>query len=71
MIYNCGIIGYGVMGQIRHDTCNLIEELQVKKIFDPDSSLIAENDLLAGSADEIINDPDIDVIFIATPNYFK
>ena len=33
MIYNCGIIGYGVMGQIRHDTCNLIEEFQVKKFM--------------------------------------
>ncbi len=71
MIYNCGIIGYGVMGQIRHDTCNLIEELHVKKIFDPDLSFIAENDLSAGSADEIINDPDIDIIFIATPNYLN
>lgn len=71
MIYNCGIIGYGVMGQIRHNTCNLIEEFQVKKIYDPDPSLIKENDLLAGSADEIINDPDIDVIFIATPNYLN
>ena len=70
-MYKCGIIGYGVMGQIRHQTCNLIDEFEVKKIYDINSSLISNKELIALTPDEIINDPSIDVIFIATPNYLN
>ena len=68
---NCGIIGYGVMGQIRHETCNLIDEFNVTKIYDTNSRLIKNKSLKSESIDEIINDKSIDVVFIATPNFLN
>ena len=68
---SCGIIGYGVMGQIRHETCNLIDEFEVIKIYDTETSLIKDQSLAAESIDDIIDDKSIDVVFIATPNFLN
>ncbi|MBK30598.1 MAG: oxidoreductase [Legionellales bacterium] len=68
---NCGIIGYGIMGQIRHETCDLIDRFNVVKIYDPNNKNIVSNSLLASSEQEIIENENIDVIFICTPNYLN
>ena len=67
---NCGIIGYGIMGQIRHKTCDLINGFNVVKIYDPNKDIVS-NSLWASSEKEIIENEDIDVIFICTPNYLN
>ncbi len=65
----CGIIGFGKMGRIR---ALAIENYQGAKV----SSIYEENDFQNGipfqiskSPSDIFNDPNIDAIFICTPNY--
>jgi predicted dehydrogenase len=70
MKFNVGIIGYGKMGQTRH---NAIEETGVGNVIaisEPNLSS-NENNLPNLSHDEIINRPDIDAIIICTPNYLN
>ena len=67
---NCGIIGYGIMGEIRHKTCDIINDFNVIKIYDPNKDGVS-NPLWANSAKEIIENEEIDVIFICTPNYLN
>ena len=66
-----GIIGFGKMGQIRVDVVKATSNARVKSVYDentlPDGGIYK----LARNADEIINDPDIDAVFICTPNYLN
>ncbi len=62
-----GIIGYGKMGQIRHELFNSIEDCKVCSIYDPISNI--PESLKVASPQDIINDSTIDTIIIATPNY--
>jgi len=62
---NVGIIGYGKMGKTRHEVSSKIKDLDIKKIYDP------ENIKGVKSPKEVINNSEIDIIFICTPNYLN
>lgn len=68
----CGIIGYGKMGQIRAETVEADGRGEIISIYEPNE--ITEEDFpyrIANTTDEVINNPDIDVIFVCTPNYLN
>ena len=69
MKYNVGIIGYGVMGKIRHQTINETQKGEVLAISEP--NIDAHNELPNLSHDEIINHPNLDIIFVCTPNFLN
>lgn len=64
-----GIIGYGTMGRTRHEVISNVENVQVKSIYDP--NLHDGNNSNLENANQIIDDPNIDVVFICTPNYLN
>jgi 1,5-anhydro-D-fructose reductase (1,5-anhydro-D-mannitol-forming) len=66
---NVGIIGYGKMGKIRHDVANAIDGVNVVSIYD--SSVVKAVIKIEKSADDIINNSEIDAVFICTPNYLN
>jgi len=66
---NVGIIGYGKMGEIRHDVANTIDGVNVVSIYD--SSVVKTEIKIEKSADDIINNSEIDAVFICTPNYLN
>lgn len=70
MNYKIGIIGYGVMGKTRHTAVTEIKKGTVVAISEP--SIGAEiNGIPNVSHDEIINNPDIDIVFVCTPNFLN
>ena len=54
---NVGIIGYGKMGQIRHQVISSIKNAQVKSVYDP-ANIITEIEKVQ-SPDQIIKNPKI------------
>ena len=66
---NAGIIGYGKMGKIRHRVISKIKDIDVQYVYDPE--IINENIKQTNSYEEIINNSNIDIIFICTPNYLN
>lgn len=72
---NVGLIGYGMAGRIFHaPTISCVEGLQLKKIREtkaPGIALIKErypNATIVNDTNEILNDPAIDLVIVATPN---
>jgi len=63
-----GIIGFGKMGKTRAEAIKAEGRGQVVSVFDIDSGVDFEGLPRAGSAEAIINDPGIEVVFICTPN---
>ena len=63
----CGIIGYGKMGQIRAKAIEESGKGEVLAVYEPGDVNIP----YARATDEhdILNNPDIDAVFICTPNY--
>jgi 1,5-anhydro-D-fructose reductase (1,5-anhydro-D-mannitol-forming) len=70
MNYKIGIIGYGVMGKIRHKAIDEIGKGKVLAISEPSICDIDES-IPNLSHEEIINNPNLDVIFVCTPNYLN
>jgi len=70
MNYNIGIIGYGKMGQIRHQS---IDELGLAEVIAISEPTIGNDykGIPNLTHHEIINNPDIDVIIVCTPNYLN
>ena len=68
MSVKIGIIGYGKMGKIRYDAINQAGMGEVAAISDPEAPDMGIKNL---SHSEIINNPDIDAVFICTPNYLN
>ena len=66
-----GIIGYGKMGQTRHQAINETECAEVVAISEPNCVGDMLEKLPNLSHDEIIGRSDIDAILIATPNYLN
>ena len=68
---NCGIIGFGKMGQIRAEALETTGKASIKSIYE--KMILSEKIkyTIASSVDEIINDPEIDFVFICTPNYLN
>jgi len=68
---NIGIIGFGKMGQIRAKSIELSGKAKVKSIYDKNTFPNGISYSIVENADEIINDSDIDAVFICTPNYLN
>ena len=66
-----GIIGYGKMGQTRHQAIKETGCAEVVAISEPNRVSNMLEDLPNLSHDEIIGSQDIDAILIATPNYLN
>ncbi len=64
-----GIIGYGRMGQIRHQAIRETCCADVVAVSEPNTTGILPLPNL--SHEEIISSPNIDVIFVCTPNFFN
>jgi 1,5-anhydro-D-fructose reductase (1,5-anhydro-D-mannitol-forming) len=70
MSYKIGIIGYGVMGKTRRTAIEEIKKGKVVAISEP--SVGAEVDGIPNvSHDDIINNPEIDVLLVCTPNFLN
>tara|TARA_B100001964_G_C14155744_1_gene564191 strand:- start:244 stop:1227 length:984 start_codon:yes stop_codon:yes gene_type:complete len=68
-MYKVGIIGFGKMGQVRHQVISLIKDTKVVSIYDP--AIIDADIEKVQSPDQIIENPGIDVVFICAPNYLN
>lgn len=69
--FKVGIIGYGKMGQTRHQAINELDCAEVVAISEPNLVGKQVENLPNLSHDEIIARPDIDAILISTPNYLN
>lgn len=68
---NVGIIGYGKMGQIRYKEISKLDNVRIVSVYEPSDIDISSEIARAVDSDQIINDPEVDVIFICTPNYLN
>jgi predicted dehydrogenase len=71
-ILNCGIVGFGYMGQIRKAVVERHEHLNLSGICDTNQAI---RDKIKGcpifnSFDDLLKE-DIDIIFVCTPNSFS
>lgn len=67
-----GIIGYGKMGQIRAKAIKASGKGQLVCVYDQSiSESLPKGVTLAKSTEELINDPEIEAIFVCTPNYLN
>lgn len=64
-----GIIGFGKMGQIRANALEKSKRAHVLSIYEPTD--VKTNYKKAASADEIISNPEIEMVFVCTPNYMN
>lgn len=64
---NCGIIGFGKMGRIRASAIESSGRGRVSAVYDINPPLDGTYPVAASST-EIISSPDIDAIFVCTPN---
>lgn len=71
-IYNMGIIGFGGMAGHHYSQCQKFERINIKGIYDinPERGEYAKSLGLVSynTADELINDPEIDIVLVATTN---
>ena len=70
-IVKIGIIGFGKMGQIR---AQILEKIGRAKVLSVCEENTLPNNIVytaAENVDEIINNPEIDAVFICTPNYLN
>jgi predicted dehydrogenase len=64
----CGIIGFGKMGRIRAQALAATEQGKVVLVYEPDGN--AEVPFpRAQSEDEVLASPDVEAVFVCTPNY--
>jgi 1,5-anhydro-D-fructose reductase (1,5-anhydro-D-mannitol-forming) len=70
MNHKIGIIGYGKMGRTRYEAIKELDAGEIIAISDP--NLISLPDAIENvSHDTIINNPDINIIIVCTPNYLN
>jgi len=68
----CGIIGFGKMGKIRAEAIEADGRGEIVSIYDPKEIMADDCPYKkAHRSDEVINDPNIDAVFICTPNYLN
>ncbi len=71
-ILNCGIVGFGYMGEIRKRIVDSIEGLRLVGVCDTDKSVRDRlQDVEVFSCFEDMLDKDIDIVFVCTPNCFS
>lgn len=68
---NIGVIGFGKMGRIRAKAIAASGRGQIRSVYDPGPSGDCAKFAFTGSVDAIFNDPQIEAIFICTPNRFN
>jgi predicted dehydrogenase len=71
-VINIGIIGYGKMGQIRAEAIKSSQKGRVVSVCDmsvPKS--VSDEIAVEDSPETMINDPQIDAVFVCTPNYLN
>ncbi len=68
MTYRVGIIGLGIMGQRMLGNMELHDAFEVVTVFDPARSI--DGQPYAESADALIGNPDVDLVYIACPPDF-
>jgi predicted dehydrogenase len=67
-----GLIGYGKMGQIRANTLRKNNKVYIHSAYDISCLHISKDNLKGTSSpDEIIDNKEIDAVFICTPNYLN
>ncbi len=66
-----GIVGFGKMGQIRAQVVEEDGRGEIVQVFDINPELVGGRYPLAESPEAIINNPDVDTVFICTPNNFN
>lgn len=71
MTLRIGICGFGKMGQIRAEAlARHPDRCRVTRVFDTQASLTVGRPT-AASVDGIVNDPDIDAVFVCLPNFLN
>jgi predicted dehydrogenase len=68
---NIGIIGFGKMGQIRYETLCKRNDTKIISIYEKELNNLVPDELKCSSVEEIINNKNIDAVFICTPNIFN
>ena len=68
-MHNVGIIGYGKMGKIRYDAIKEISPGEVVAISE--SHLPSDFQIPNLSPEEIINNPEIVIVIVCTPNFLN
>jgi len=66
-----GIIGFGKMGKIRAQAINMNGNGDIILVYDSDPQADFQGFAVARSPEEILENPDIDAVFICTPNYLN
>ncbi len=70
-MHKVGIIGFGKMGQIRVQALESSGKATIKLVYDENELPISINYKVTENIDKIINNPEINAIFICTPNYLN
>ena len=66
-----GIIGFGKMGQIRAQVIEEDGRGEIVQVYDVDRELVGHRYAVADSPEEIIANPEIEAVFICTPNHLN
>lgn len=64
-----GIIGYGKMGRIRAEHCQKLEQCDVVALYDTAPPSLGEPAMRSSSPEDMLAKPDVDAVFICTPNF--
>ena len=68
---NLGIIGFGKMGKIRAQAIESIGKTKINAIYEKNSLPSNLTYKVVSTPDGIINNPDINAVFICTPNFLN
>ena len=68
---NIGIIGYGKMGRIRARAVQEAGGARILAVYDPHVDPSVDGYARASSPERIIGDPEIEALFVCTPNYLN
>ena len=69
-ILQFGLLGFGTMGKIRHQTLKIMEHCPVKTVYEYNDNIETPKTLKRiNSAEELIASNDIDAVVICVPNY--
>ena len=63
-----GIVGFGKMGRIRYESLQPSAQASVVAIADPNPKMVMEGVRSYGTASELLEDTEVDAVFICTPN---
>ncbi len=70
-LVNVGIIGYGKMGQIRHEAILEHGQGRVVALADPHHSVTRDGVRCYTVPEELLRDPSVEAVFICTPNHLN